>query len=198
MHRLHLTNKHITNLVSIPLGFLALHTSTLAYLYPNIPPLIIRHGAANGLNSDLVTWSGATTIPLALILCAGIPLRLVSYASLGKNFTFALAEPDSLNTTEVYRYVQHPSYTGIAVLIACHAALLGRADGALACWIPPRWYGALRALETTLLVHVVGVSLLAFAVWTRVRQEERMLRARFGIEWESWHAKTARFIPWIF
>ncbi|KAI1764842.1 hypothetical protein GGR53DRAFT_295694 [Hypoxylon sp. FL1150] len=197
MRWLRLTNKHATYLISAPLGFLALQTSSLACLYPNIPPHLMRHGATNGLNSDLITWSAATSIPLALILCAGIPLRLVSYASLGKNFTFALAEPDGLTTIGIYRYVQHPSYTGVVILIASNLALLGRLDGALSCWVPPRWYGTLRALEPTVLVPA-GLALLAFGVWTRVRQEERMLRAKFGVEWESWHAKTARFVPWIF
>jgi protein-S-isoprenylcysteine O-methyltransferase Ste14 len=37
-----------------------------------------------------------------------------------------------------------------------------------------------------------------FGVWTRVRQEERMLRANFGVNWEEWHSKTPRFLPWRF
>ncbi|KAI1770545.1 hypothetical protein F4818DRAFT_259309 [Hypoxylon cercidicola] len=197
MRRLNLTNKHFTKFALTPLGFLALQASSLACFYPNIPQLIIRNGTANGLNPDLITWSRATSIPLALVFCVGIPLRLVSYASLGKNFTFALAEPDTLKTTGIYHYVQHPSYTGVMVLVACNMALLGRMDGALTCWIPPVWYKALRTLELALLIPA-GLSLSIFGVWTRVRQEERMLRARFGAEWESWHARTPRFIPWIF
>lgn len=193
---LNLTNKHTTKVVLAPLGLVALHTSSLTYLHPNIPSSILRHGAENGLNTDLITWSAATSIPLALILCAGVPLRLVSYAELGKNFTFALTEPDRLTTTGIYRYVQHPSYTGLMVLMACNVALLGRMDGVLSCWIPPRWYQAFRALEWALAP--VGLSVFMFGVWTRVRQEERMLRAEFDVEWDSWHATTPRFIPWVF
>jgi protein-S-isoprenylcysteine O-methyltransferase Ste14 len=193
---LNLTNKHTTKVALAPLGLLALHTSSLTYLHPNIPSSILRHGAENGLNADLITWSATTSIPLALILCAGVPLRLVSYASLGKNFTFALTEPDRLTTTGIYRYLQHPSYTGLVVLIVCNVALLGRMDGVLSCWIPPQWYQVLRTLEWALAP--VGLSVLMFGVWTRVRQEERMLRAEFGVEWERWHATTPRFIPWVF
>ncbi|KAI4868196.1 hypothetical protein F4820DRAFT_411132 [Hypoxylon rubiginosum] len=191
--RLSVTNKRFINIAFAPLGLLALHASSLAYFYPHIPPLVLRGGAANGLNPDLVTWSGATSIPLALILCAGIPLRLVPYASLGKNFTFTLAEPDRLKTTGIYRYVQHPSYTGLLVLLVSNVALLGRTDGALSCWIPPAWHKALQAL-----VWGAILSLSIFGVWTRVWQEERMLRARFGAEWENWHARTPRFVPWLF
>ncbi|RDW71651.1 protein-S-isoprenylcysteine O-methyltransferase [Coleophoma crateriformis] len=193
--RLQLTNKHIAKVALAPIGLMALHASTLTYLYPNIPSGVLRHGAQNGLNSNLIKWSTATAIPLALILCAGVPLRLVSYASLGKNFTFALAEPDRLTTTGIYRYIQHPSYTGVVVLIISNVALLGRVDGVLSCWIPPRWYQPLRSWVWALAP--VGLSLLTFGIWTRVRQEERMLRTEFGAEWEDWHAATARFIPWI-
>ncbi|KAI1388175.1 uncharacterized protein F4822DRAFT_402000, partial [Hypoxylon trugodes] len=151
MRWLNLTEKSTLSATFAPLGFLALHTSSLAFTYPNIPSYLLRHGAANGLNPDMITWSPATTIPLALILCAGIPLRLISYGSLGKNFTFALAEPDGLNTSGIYRYVQHPSYTGIMILVACNLGFFMRTDGALGCWVPPAWYGFLRTLEWTVL-----------------------------------------------
>lgn len=193
---LNLTHKHATKIILAPFGLLALHASSLAYFHPNVPSIVLRHGAENGLSTDLVTWSAATAVPLALILCAGIPLRLASYSSLGRNFTFALAEPDRLTTTGMYRYVQHPSYTGLLVLAACNVALLCRPDGVLSCWIPPRWYHILRDVEWGLIP--VGFSVLMFAMWTRVRQEERLLRTEFGVEWETWHAKTARFIPWLF
>ncbi|KAK3339784.1 hypothetical protein B0T25DRAFT_363434 [Lasiosphaeria hispida] len=190
------THKHTTKIAVAPLGLLALHTSSLAYLYPAAPAALLRYGAKNGLNPNLITWSAATAVPLALIICAGIPLRLASYASLGKNFTFTLAEPDRLTTTGLYRYVQHPSYTGLLVLIVCNVALLCRTDGALGCWAPPAWYRVLRVAEWVLAP--VGSAGVLFAVWTRVREEERMLRAEFGLGWESWHARTARFIPWLF
>jgi protein-S-isoprenylcysteine O-methyltransferase Ste14 len=40
---------------------------------------------------------------------------------------------------------------------------------------------------------MVGVML----VRVRVRDEERMLREKFGREWERWNARTARYIPGI-
>ena len=193
---LRLTSKHTTKFSMAPCGFLALHTCALVLLHPKIPSSIIRHGAENGLNPNVITWSPATAIPLALMLCAGIPLRLHSYASLGKNFTFALAEPDHLKTDGIYHYVQHPSYTALVVLLLSNIALLGRLDGALSCWPPPRWYSLFRTLA--LALAPVGLAVLVTGVWTRVRQEERMLRAAFTTEWEQWHANTSRFIPWLF
>ncbi|KAI2602476.1 hypothetical protein GGR54DRAFT_644964 [Hypoxylon sp. NC1633] len=197
LRRLNLANGRFTNIALGPLGLLALYASGLAYLYPDIPPILLRYGAANGLNPNLITWSTATSIPLVLILCAGVPLRLVSYASLGQNFTFALAEPDRLKTTGIYHYVQHPSYTGLLILVVCNVLLLVRIDGALSCFIPTGWYHTLQSLERTLLAPAV-LSPLMFGMWARVRQEERMLHTRFGVSWESWHARTARFVPWFF
>ncbi|KIW10149.1 hypothetical protein PV08_11110 [Exophiala spinifera] len=193
---LHLTGRHSTKIALAPLGLLSLHTSSLVYFHPRIPSLLLGHGAENGLNANLITWSAATSIPLALILCAGIPLRLVSYASLGRNFTFALMEPDRLTTTGIYGYVQHPSYTGIAILVLCNVALLCRFDGALSYWIPPTWFPVMRKLEK--LFFPVGLSVLLLPLWTRVTQEEQMLKAEFGAEWEKWHSTTWRFIPWVF
>ena len=92
-----------------PFGLLALQTCALAYFYPDIPPAIYRYGQRNRLNTRLISWSSATIIPLALMFCIGIPIRLISYKSLGKNFTFALAEPDHLVTDGIYRNLQHPS-----------------------------------------------------------------------------------------
>lgn len=195
---LRLTHKFAVRTALAPFTLLSLHTSALAYHHPNIPTHLLRNAAENGnhLNTSLVTWSPATTVPLALILCAGIPLRLVPYATLGKNFTFVLKKPDRLTTTGVYRYVQHPSYTGLVTLLLSNAALLLRPDGALSSWLPRGLYLAFRKWQWGLVSAAVAILVTGMSV--RVREEERMLRAEFGEEWERWHAKTARFIPYIF
>ena len=195
--RLFLTHKHATKIAVAPLGLLALHVSALAYFHPAIPASILRHGADNSLNTNLITWSAATAIPLVMNLCIGIPLRLAAYTSLGKNFTFTLAKPDGLKTTGLYRYVQHPSYTGIVLIAFCNLALLCRPDGVLRCWPSAQWLGVFDALYWA-VVPFVGVPTVLFVLWTRVSEEEDMLRAEFGGEWERWHGRTARFLPWVF
>ncbi|KAH7260421.1 hypothetical protein B0J15DRAFT_284986 [Fusarium solani] len=195
MRWLRLTDKHSTKVILAPLGLLGLHTSSLALLYHKSRPEMILPYILNGLDTNLITWSKATSIPLALILCAGVPLRLASYISLGRNFTFALTEPDQLKTTGIYRYLQHPSYTGLAILAVCNVLLLGRTDGVLSCWIPWSWHGVVSRLMWGLVP--AGLSVIMFGIWTRVKEEEKMLQATFGQEWEQWHQKTARFIPWV-
>ncbi|KAK4161173.1 protein-S-isoprenylcysteine O-methyltransferase [Cladorrhinum sp. PSN259] len=190
----HIAEKHGTKIFMAPLGLFSLHSALLAYHYPSIPKSLLRHGVANGLNINRITWSKATVIPLALILCVGIPLRLISYSALGKNFTFALAKPDRLTTTGIYQWVQHPSYTGVVVLILANSALLGTCDGIWSCWMPPKLF---RMLKGSVLAPL-GVAFMLWGVWTRVKEEEGMLKEEFGPVWEEWHGRTARFVPGIF
>ncbi|KAK2063298.1 hypothetical protein LY76DRAFT_504043 [Colletotrichum caudatum] len=192
---MNLTHRHASKAIVLPLALLSLHLAALALHHPDIPPAVLRHGADNGLSAALTTWSPSTALPLALILGAGLPLRLGPYRSLGRDFTFQLSRPARLKTTGIYARVQHPSYTGVVVLVLANVALLARPDGVLACWLPPPAHRGLRAAAWLLAPAACSVFLLG--VWTRVREEERMLRAEFGEKWERWHASTARFIPYV-
>lgn len=193
---MNLTHRHTPKIILLPLALLSLHLAALAFFHPDIPPAVLRHGAENGLSPSLTTWSPSTLLPLAALFLAGVPLRLGPYRSLGSDFTFDLAKPDRLKTTGIYALVQHPSYTGVVVLVLSNVALLARLDGVLSCWVPPALHRALAAVDWVLGPAACLVFL--FGVWTRVREEERMLRSEFGEKWERWHASTARFIPYVF
>ena len=198
IRRLGFVDTLFPSIAALPPMILTLHTALLSYFYPNIQPLLLRHGAtnANNLNRDTITWSRATTIPLFCMLYVGIPLRLTAYSVLGRNFTFGLAEPDRLVTTEIYRYLQHPGYTGLVITVVSVAALVFRMDGVVSCWISPRWYGAGRRWEGLVMPLWMGMLVLMFV--NRVPEEEAMMRSAFGEEWEVWHRETTRFIPWVF
>ena len=189
--------KSIRMLTLAPFVLAALHTCSLACFFPHLPRAMYRYGKENKLNTSLITWSAATCVPLVLILCFGIPMRLISYAWLGKNFTFALKEPDGLVTDGIYHYVQHPSYLGGYILISGDTMLLLRIDGVLSCWVPPQWYQVAKKIWWW-YVTPAWLSLIAFTIYVRISQEESMLLATFGTQWEKWHATTARFIPGFF
>ena len=76
--------------------------------------------------------------------------------------------------TGPYRYVRHPSYTGLFL------AFLG--------------LGLYFHNWLSLLVLLVPVSL---ALANRVAKEEAALRASLGHEYAAYCARTKRFIPWL-
>ncbi|PQE19440.1 isoprenylcysteine carboxyl methyltransferase protein [Rutstroemia sp. NJR-2017a BBW] len=185
-------------LVFVPIGLLSLQTCFSILSYPRLSSLqaLLFHTSDHTINPALLTPSPSTLIPLAVILLIGAPLRLIAYASLGKNFTFALSKPDGLTTSGVYGWVQHPSYTGMAALGVGNAVLLARTDGVLVSWVPRAWAGVFDGVVKSLAPLALGV--FGWGLWARVRQEEEMLRGEFGKKWEEWHKRTARFIPWVF
>ena len=150
----------------------------------------------SNLNASLFNWSPYTATCLFLIICIGAPLRFAAYRGLGKNFTFRLAPPDQLVTTGIYRYVQHPSYTGQMIVILNNLLLLFRWDGAFGCWVPPSIIAGVRGLGPLFFVAVF-VAIASIQV-VRMRDEEAMLKERFGEKWERWHRSTKRLIPGVF
>jgi protein-S-isoprenylcysteine O-methyltransferase Ste14 len=149
---------------------------------------------ASYLNAPLFTWS-RYTITFILVIITAAPIRLLAYKTLGKVFTFQLATPSKLITTGVYRYVQHPSYICLFLVNSPNYFFLLRMDGVSACWMPEfilrfKWLGLLFGCVIT------GITLADFSL--RIREEEAMMRKKFGAKWETWHRKTARFLPRIF
>jgi protein-S-isoprenylcysteine O-methyltransferase Ste14 len=152
---------------------------------------------AHQLSPSLFTFSTYTLTLLLLILTFG-PLRLLCYYALGPNFTFQLAPPGKLTTTGLYAYMQHPSYKFQIIVLMAYTFLTLRRDGAMGCWLP-EW--VVKSEEIGIgMKAAVGVGLVGglWGLGVRVRDEERMLRARFGKEWEVWHAGTKRFVPGVF
>ncbi|KAK1833441.1 isoprenylcysteine carboxyl methyltransferase [Podospora conica] len=196
-----LTSPAVITACLAPVGLFSLHAAALACYFPfRIPGRLLGYAAISpiGINPDLISWSAATAVPMAVILCAGVPLRLGPYAALGRNFTFALTRPDRLTTTGIYKYVQHPGYVGVVLTVVGNAALLFRPEGVLCCWVPPRWMEMVVRWKVVQTVMAAGGVVGAWLLWKRTVEEEKMLRREFGKEWKEWNAKTARFIPGVF
>lgn len=105
----------------------------------------------------LFTWSPYLAIALGLVCLVGAPLRLAAYGALGRNFTFHLQKPSELNTRGLYRYMQHPSYTGnVLVRGGCFVVFL-RWDGVMGCWMPPTARAWLDGFGWTVYVFMLVV-----------------------------------------
>ncbi|KAK2013710.1 isoprenylcysteine carboxyl methyltransferase [Colletotrichum eremochloae] len=154
---------------------------------------ICRH--PQNINGKLFEWNKYTTICLFLIIGIGAPLRLLAFAQLGGNFTFQLAKPSGLTTTGVYRYIQHPGYTGQVLVLSANLAYLFRWDGVAGCWISQGLEARLNGWG--LVCYGMAVLVMARKVSVRVKDEEEMLKKTFGDEWVRWHTRTMRFIPGV-
>jgi protein-S-isoprenylcysteine O-methyltransferase len=124
-------------------------------------------------------WPGGLAWPVVAgvaLIAAGIGLRAWSIATLGRFFQFRITvQPGHrVVTGGPYRYVRHPSYSGIMLVLA---------GIALAC--DDVW--------SLLAVAVLGGAGLA----VRIRAEERQLTQALGEEYERFAADRKRLVPWV-
>ncbi|TID25373.1 isoprenylcysteine carboxyl methyltransferase [Venturia nashicola] len=162
---------------------------------PSAPSSLTFFPNLYNVNPKFVTWNRYSATCLGLIGLSGM-LRLYAFRSLGKDFTFELAKPQKLKQDGIYKYLQHPSYPPLFIILVTNAAYCLAPDGFLGSFLPREVVEKLVPWKAWLWA---GWALFwANMVRKRVRDEEKMLKETFGQEWEEWHAKTARFIPWIF
>jgi protein-S-isoprenylcysteine O-methyltransferase Ste14 len=104
----------------------------------------------------------------------GVALRVVAVRYLGCRFiTAAYADPRTpVATGSVYRWVRHPSETGLLVVALCGAILL-RSTAALTIW----------------------ASVLIPLAVLRARREEQVLREVYGPTYEAYRCRTGMFLP---
>jgi protein-S-isoprenylcysteine O-methyltransferase Ste14 len=112
-------------------------------------------------------------IGLALTV-AGIAFSLWAIATLGRHYDLELEihRDHELVRTGPYRFVRHPVYTGLALHFA----------------------GA--CLATGNLLFIAGTLLVTYpALYLRARTEERLLRERFGAEYDEYARRVGMLVP---
>jgi protein-S-isoprenylcysteine O-methyltransferase len=112
-------------------------------------------------------------VALALLV-VGLAVRWVAIVTLGRFFTVDIAiHPDhTVIHTGLYRYVRHPSYTGLLLAFLGIGVLFGN------------WLSILGLLVPSSIV-----------IFNRVVKEEHSLAASLGPEYTAYCARTKRFIP---
>jgi protein-S-isoprenylcysteine O-methyltransferase Ste14 len=118
----------------------------------------------------LLVWLGI------FLLYAGIALRLSAIVMLGAFFTttVAVAPEQPVIDAGPYRYIRHPSYTGLLMI------LLGFGLGLL------NWLS---------LLVIMGCALIGFSY--RIRVEEVALREQLGHRYQEYMRRTKRLIPFL-
>ena len=123
--------------------------------------------------------SGGPWIPLLALalLVVGLAIRWAAIVSLGRFFTVdvAIHADHRVIRTGPYRFVRHPSYSGLLL------AFLG-VGVALGSWV-------------SLLVLMIPISI---ALAARIATEERALHLALGPEYAAYCAHTRRLVPAVF
>lgn len=142
----------------------------LAYLVLGLFGVGFGGFAERGTNVGLLA---AGTIVAALALA----MFHLSHAGLGREWsrTLELRSDHRLRTDGAYAYVRHPMYAAFWLWAIAQALLL------------PNWIAGLSGL--------VGFGCLYLF---RVPVEERMMRERFGAEYDAYARATPRVLPWKF
>jgi protein-S-isoprenylcysteine O-methyltransferase Ste14 len=115
----------------------------------------------------VLQWAGALTA------VGGVALALWARFTLGRNWSarVAIKEDHELIATGPYRFVRHPIYTAIIMLILA-VALTNR----------------------TPLVFA-GLGLMILSCWIKLRGEEEMMSAAFPDAYPAYMARTKRLVP---
>lgn len=142
--------------------------------------IAISLGSAIGVASVLTSVAPSLRIPVAvrvfgvIVMWLGIATRIWAVAALGGAFrTTVEVDPDqAVVTTGPYKWIRHPSYAGLLLIIAGLGLAIGNWLSAAACLVLP----------------------LPALAW-RIHVEEGELSRVLGDAYRAYHTSTARLIP---
>lgn len=139
---------------------------------------VIAGSMLKNVNSTRLPVSTEISDLLSIVLTvAGLSLRWVSIITLGRFFTVNVAvhRDQYVVKTGPYRFIRHPSYTGMLI------AFLG--------------LGIYFANWLSLLIILVPISI---AILNRINKEEEVLLEGLGPAYQAYCSNTKRLIPWIY
>jgi protein-S-isoprenylcysteine O-methyltransferase Ste14 len=112
-----------------------------------------------------------------IVMVAGLAIRWTAIVSLGRSFStnVAIRTEQTLHTAGLYRWMRHPSYTG---MLLCFASM-----------------GIYERNWVSLAISVVFPFL---AVSYRIHVEERALSSAFGENYTAYCRQTRRILPGIY
>ena len=127
------------------------------------------------LNERFLPWAAWTFWAGAMLTVAGLLFTVSARLHLGRNWSgiVTVKEGHELVTGGPYRFVRHPIYSGL--LLAFVGSGLARGE----------WRG------------VVAVALVLWALWRKLRVEERWMRERFGAAYEAYSERVAALVPYL-
>lgn len=143
-----------------------------------IAPCVVLASALSGYRPARLPFSATIQeLTATTLLIGGLGLRWASILTLGRFFTANIAIHDGqpVITAGPYRYVRHPSYTGLLLAFIGLGVFFGS-------WL-------------SLAVLMIPITV---AVIHRIRLEESVLVSGLGPEYSAYCARTKRLIPGVF
>lgn len=138
--------------------------------------VVAAAGGARVTLDPLGTAALVQAAATAMLMAAALALFVWSTATMGRNWSLVArtrADHD-LVTTGPFRWMRHPIYTGIGLMVIATAVALGHRPRLL-----------------------LALPLYALGTWLRVRVEERLLRAMFAARYDDYAARVKRFVPGV-
>ena len=151
------------------LSVLGIMVQVLSFFAVGFGEMTFRYPATS---PEAIEQAGVTSL-LVAITCG---LFAASKRALGRNWSLvARTRADhELVTWGPFAYVRHPIYSALFVWLIAMAVAFGHYWG-LIFGVPLYWIGTI----------------------LRIREEERLLRAQFGADYEAYAARVKRFVPGI-
>ena len=158
-------------------GSAARDQGTLVLNFVIITAAVVAAGIVTGVVKSIGPWQfGSTGLSVAglLFMWAGLALRIWAIVVLGRSFRMTVEVDTGQHVVDggPYRWVRHPSYTGIVLLMAGLGLV----------------YGNMPALAI-LLVLPAGVLI------HRILVEEAVLTEVMGKAYTDYAARTKRLVP---
>lgn len=123
-------------------------------------------------------------------------LRWHCFNALGHLFTFevAIRQDHQLVTEGPYRYVRHPSYTGVAgTLIGASMVLFSRGTWLRECGVFQR------SVLPLVLLWIVKCSYALLSTYRRLSTEDDELKKKFGSAWDVYAERVPyRLVPGLY
>lgn len=140
-------------------------------------PLGISFGFFASKHGQWLLFNQYIAVVGLCIFTIGLGIRWISILRLQKEFTVdvAITENHQLKTNGMYRYIRHPSYLGLLLVL----------------------FGLSIATNSWLSVAFMTIPVL-FAVIYRIKIEEKILTQEFGIAYQEYCQKTERLIPKVY
>ena len=89
-------------------------------------------------------------------------------------FNIAFREKQTLKTDQLHRYMRHPTYTGMMIVVLAYAVTTHS------------WSAG-----------IIGIFFAFFGFQYRIHFEEQALKEQFGKEYEDYRAKTPMWLPFL-